>query len=191
MAIDVSVFRLEQFHSELPGLGLLLRLLPPQRHLRGHHPLPLRDQRALGAHAVLPATVALVSLQRGHHAVVPAARALRGARVLLRGPVQQRLLGGQPLLLRGILLLLPGPPPVLPGGLLPLLLNNVSYLRFQLKKYQINIQHFLVGLEIPNFRIFSKLNHQQLSHETNSHFLSASLKTKQKKAATTNNQKCC
>ncbi|TNN74389.1 hypothetical protein EYF80_015348 [Liparis tanakae] len=70
---------------QLSRLVLLLRLLPPQRHLRRHHALPLGDQCALGAHTVLPAAVALVALQRGHHAVVPAAGALRGARVLVRG----------------------------------------------------------------------------------------------------------
>ena len=64
MAIDVSVFRLEQFHSELPGLGLLLRLLPPQRHLGRHHPLALRDEGALGTQAVPPPAVALVSLHK-------------------------------------------------------------------------------------------------------------------------------
>jgi len=75
---------------QLSRLVLLLRLLPPQRHLRRHHALPLGDQCALGAHTVLPAAVALVALQRGHHAVVPAAGTLRGARVLVRGAQDER-----------------------------------------------------------------------------------------------------
>lgn len=53
-------------------------LLPPQSHLGRHHPLPLDDQDALVARAVLEAAVALVALQPGQHAVVPAARALGG-----------------------------------------------------------------------------------------------------------------
>ncbi len=66
--------------SRFPArLCLLLRLLPPERDLRRHHPLPLGDERALGAQAVLPPAVALVALERGHHAVVAAAGALRGA----------------------------------------------------------------------------------------------------------------
>ena len=52
-------------------------LLPPQGHLRRHHPLPLHHQQAVGALAVPPAAEALVSLQAGHHAVVSAAGALR------------------------------------------------------------------------------------------------------------------
>ncbi|KAA8582468.1 hypothetical protein FQN60_006139 [Etheostoma spectabile] len=66
---------------ELPGFALLLSLLPPQCHLRGHHPLPLRYQSALCAHAVSPATETLVAFQRGNNAVVSASGALRGAGV--------------------------------------------------------------------------------------------------------------
>lgn len=73
--------RLRVQEAQLPSLALLLSLLPPERHLRGHHPLPLRDQCALGAHAVLPAAEALVAFERGDHAVVPTSGALRGARV--------------------------------------------------------------------------------------------------------------
>lgn len=69
------------YEPELAGFALLLRLLPPEGHLRRHHALPLRDQRALGAHAVPPAAKALVAFQRGHHAVVPAPGALGRARV--------------------------------------------------------------------------------------------------------------
>jgi hypothetical protein len=46
---------------DILGLPLLLRLLPSQRHLSGHHPLSFGDQRALGAHTVLPSTVTFVS----------------------------------------------------------------------------------------------------------------------------------
>lgn len=73
--------RLRVEQAQLPGLALLLGLLPPQSHLSRHHPLPLRYQRALGAHAVPPAAEALVALESGHHAVVPAPGALGGARV--------------------------------------------------------------------------------------------------------------
>lgn len=73
--------RLRVQEAQLPGLALLLSLLPPERHLRGHHPLPLRDQGALRAHAILPAAEALVAFERGDHAVVPTSGALRGARV--------------------------------------------------------------------------------------------------------------
>lgn len=58
------------------GLALLLGLLPPEGHLRGHHSLSLRDQCALGTHTVPPAAEALVAFQRGHHAMVPAPCAL-------------------------------------------------------------------------------------------------------------------
>ena len=75
---------------QLAGLALLLRLLPPQRHLRRHDALALGDQGALGAHAVLPAAVALVALERGHHAVVAAASALGRAGVLLGGAQEER-----------------------------------------------------------------------------------------------------
>lgn len=54
----------------------LRRLLPPQRDLRGHHPLPLHHQQAAGAAAVPPAAEALVSLQARHDPVVPTASAL-------------------------------------------------------------------------------------------------------------------
>lgn len=73
--------RLRVEQPQLPGLALLLGLLPPEGHLSRHHPLPLRYQRALGAHAVPPAAEALVALEGGHHAVVPAPGALGGARV--------------------------------------------------------------------------------------------------------------
>ena len=75
-------------HLELARLALLLRLLPPQRHLRGHHALPLRNQRALGARAVPPSAEALMALERGHYSVVPAPRAFRRARV---APLQHRV----------------------------------------------------------------------------------------------------
>ena len=58
-------------------LGLLLAA---QRHLGGHHPLPLDHQEATGAPAVLPGAGALVALQARDDAVVPAARALGAAR---------------------------------------------------------------------------------------------------------------
>lgn len=63
---------------ELPGFAFLLSLLSSQCHLRGHHPLPLRYQRALCAHAVPPATETLVAFQRRDHAMVPAPGTLRG-----------------------------------------------------------------------------------------------------------------
>lgn len=77
----VPCVRLRVQEAQLPGLALLLGLLPPERHLRGHHSLPLRYQGALGAHAVPPAAEALVAFERGDHAMVPASGALRGARV--------------------------------------------------------------------------------------------------------------
>lgn len=46
------------------GLALLLRLLPAQRHLRGHDTLALGDQGALSTRAVPPAAEALVALER-------------------------------------------------------------------------------------------------------------------------------
>ena len=45
-------------------------------YLGGHDSLSLRDQLALGAHALSPVAEALVSLEQRHEAVVPAARAL-------------------------------------------------------------------------------------------------------------------
>ena len=73
--------RLRIQEAQLPGFALLLSLLPPERHLRGHHPLPLRYQGALCAHAVLPAAEALMAFERGDDAVVPTPGALRRARV--------------------------------------------------------------------------------------------------------------
>ena len=71
---------------QLTGLVLFLSLLPAERHLGRHDPLPLGDERALGAHTVPPAAVALVALQGRHHPVVTAAGTFRGARVAVRGP---------------------------------------------------------------------------------------------------------
>lgn len=51
-------------------------LLPPQGHLRRHHPLSLHHQQTVGALAVPPAAEALVPLQARHHAVVAAPSAL-------------------------------------------------------------------------------------------------------------------
>ena len=66
------------------------RLLPPQRHLRRHHALPLGDQRALGAQAVLPAAEPLVALQRRHDAVVATPGALGRALVPLHAAPRRR-----------------------------------------------------------------------------------------------------
>ena len=74
---------------QLTGLVLFLSLLPAERHLGRHDPLPLGDERALGAHTVPPAAVALVTLQGRHHPVVTAAGTFRGARVAVRGPQVQ------------------------------------------------------------------------------------------------------
>lgn len=77
--------------------GVLGRLLPLQRHLRGHDALPLSDQVALGAVAVLESAVTLVTLEPGDHAVVPASRALGLPGALLGERVQwsRELAGGQ------------------------------------------------------------------------------------------------
>lgn len=69
---------------QLPDLVLLLGLLPPQSHLRRHHPLPLDDEDAFLTGAVLEPAVALVTFEPGQHAVVPAPRTLGGP--LERGP---------------------------------------------------------------------------------------------------------
>lgn len=61
------------------ALEALVGLLPAQRHLGRHDPLPLDDEDALLAGAVFEAAVALVALEPGQHAVVAAARALRRA----------------------------------------------------------------------------------------------------------------
>lgn len=61
------------------ALQALVGLLPAKRHLSRHDPLPLDDQDAFLAGAVLEATVALVALEPGQHPVVPAASALRRA----------------------------------------------------------------------------------------------------------------
>ncbi|GFV62317.1 hypothetical protein TNCV_2464441 [Trichonephila clavipes] len=74
---------------QLPRLVLLLGLLAAKGHLSGHHALTLRDERALSAHAIPPAAVALVALKRRHHPVVPAASALGGALVALCRPQEQ------------------------------------------------------------------------------------------------------
>ena len=60
----------------------VLRLLPSQSHLGRHDPLSLCYERALGTRAVLPATVALVTLEPRHHAVVATTRAFRRPRGL-------------------------------------------------------------------------------------------------------------
>ncbi|GFY47264.1 hypothetical protein TNIN_80131 [Trichonephila inaurata madagascariensis] len=75
--------------TQLPRLVLLLGLLAAKGHLSGHHALTLRDERALSAHAIPPAAVALVALKRRHHPVVPAASALRGALVAFCRPQEQ------------------------------------------------------------------------------------------------------
>lgn len=76
------------------SLALLLRLLPAQRHLRGHDALALCDQSALGTRAVPPAAEALVALERRHHAVIATAGALGGPRVAAahrpQRPIQPR-----------------------------------------------------------------------------------------------------
>lgn len=66
------------------ALQTLVGLLPAQRHLRRHDALPLDDEDALLAGAVLEAAVALVALEPRQHAVVAAPRALGGP--LERGP---------------------------------------------------------------------------------------------------------
>ncbi len=68
---------------------VLGRLLPLQRDLRRHHPLPLRNQVALRAVAVLVPAVPLVALEPRHHPVVPASRALRLPRAFLRQRIQR------------------------------------------------------------------------------------------------------
>lgn len=74
---------------QLPRLVLLLGLLATQGDLGRHDPLPLGDQRALGAHAVAPAAVAFVALKRRHHPVVPAAGAAGRPLVALGRPQEQ------------------------------------------------------------------------------------------------------
>lgn len=74
-------------HSERlrdEALQALVGLLPAERHLRRHDALPLDDEDALLAGAVLEAAVALVTFEPRQHAVVPAPRALGGP--LERGP---------------------------------------------------------------------------------------------------------
>lgn len=56
----------------------LVGLLPPERHLRRHDALPLDDEDAFLAGAVLEATVALVTFEPRQHAVVPTPRTLGG-----------------------------------------------------------------------------------------------------------------
>lgn len=75
---------------ELSGFVFFLRLLSAERHLRGHHALPLGYEGALCAHAVLPATVAFVTFKRRHNAMITAAGALGRARIFLCGAQQQR-----------------------------------------------------------------------------------------------------
>ena len=57
--------------------------LPPQSNLRRHYFLPLNDERARGAPAVLPPAQTFVSLQVGHDSVVATARALRSSETAL------------------------------------------------------------------------------------------------------------
>lgn len=66
------------------ALQALVGLLPAQRHLRRHDALPLDDEDALVAGAVLEAAVALVAFEPRQDPVVPAPGALRGP--LQRGP---------------------------------------------------------------------------------------------------------
>lgn len=66
------------------ALQALVGLLPAQRHLRRHHPLPLDDEDAFLTGAVLEPAVALVAFEPGQHAVVPTPRTLGGP--LERGP---------------------------------------------------------------------------------------------------------
>lgn len=75
--------------AQFPSLVLLLGLLAPEGHLRGHDPLALGYQRALGAHTVPPPAISLVALERRHHPVVPTAGALRGARVPVGRPDEE------------------------------------------------------------------------------------------------------
>lgn len=86
------------------ALQALVGLLAAQRHLRRHDALPLDDEDALLARAVLEAAVALVTFEPRQHAVVAAPRALggplqgraglrhRSPHVQVRGPVAVHIL---------------------------------------------------------------------------------------------------
>ena len=73
-----------RYAADAHGNDVLGRLLPLERHLGGHDPLPLGDQVALGAQAVLVLAVALVALEPRDHAVVAATRTFRLAHAALR-----------------------------------------------------------------------------------------------------------
>lgn len=60
------------------ALQTLVGLLPAQRHLRRHDALPLDDEDAFLAGAVLEPTVPLVTFEPRQHAVVPAPSTLGG-----------------------------------------------------------------------------------------------------------------
>ena len=72
-----------------------LCLLASQGDLGGHHALSLGDQRALGAAAVAPATVAFMALKGRNHAVVAATGAFRCPLVALRRPEKECSGGGR------------------------------------------------------------------------------------------------
>ena len=65
-------------------------------YLRGHDPLPLRDEVALAAGAVPEPAVALVALQPRDHPVVAAPRALRPTSAGAAGAAGARAFPGLP-----------------------------------------------------------------------------------------------
>ena len=75
------------------GNGVLSRLLSFQSHLGSHDPLSLGDQIALGTGTVLEATVSLMSLQPGHHTMVPASCTLGLPSALLSERVDRGNIG--------------------------------------------------------------------------------------------------
>ena len=96
MEADVKMFNVNV--SFLPCISPLLQCVNNTSSLDAtdlgrHDPLPLCDERALGAEAVPPPAVPLVPLQRGHVPVVAAPRALRGPLVPLTGLAQQKGVG--------------------------------------------------------------------------------------------------
>lgn len=69
-------------------LVLFLRLLTTQGYLRGHHALTFGDQRAFSASTILPATIALVTLDEAggvNGAVSGAVLTMRKARFQSKG----------------------------------------------------------------------------------------------------------
>lgn len=75
--------------TEFASFILLLCLLTTQCHLGGHDALSLGDKRALGTGAVSPATVALVTFECRHDAVVATACTLGRAGIPLTGSCAQ------------------------------------------------------------------------------------------------------